>query len=245
MDRYYSVYNPKSKQPFKLSRSKIDMFIQCPRCFYIDRRLGIPRPSMPGFTLNVAVDALLKNEFDILRKKGEAHALMQKYGIKAIPFAHPDMDTWRNNFVGKQYLHEQTNFLVFGSIDDLWINPKEELHIVDYKSTSTQNEISLEDKYKQSYKRQAEIYQWIYRQSGFKVSDTAYFVFANATKDRAKFDGKLTFDLSILSYKGSDAWVEQTLLDMKKCLDGDKMPNPAKDCEYCAYRKAVKETIEK
>lgn len=245
MNRYSSVYNPKSTSPFKLSRSKIDMFIQCPRCFYLDRRLGIGRPSMPGFTLNTAVDALLKNEFDLLRKKGEAHELMQKYGIKAVPFAHPDLDTWRNNFVGKQYLHEQTNLLIFGAIDDLWINKKGELHIVDYKSTSTQNEISLEDKYKQGYKRQAEIYQWIYRQGGFQVSDTAYFVYANATKDRAKFDGKLTFNLSIIDYKGDDSWVEPTLIEIKKCLDSDKMPNPDKECEYCAYRKAVRASIEK
>ncbi|MEJ2441526.1 MAG: hypothetical protein P8Y06_01235 [Patescibacteria group bacterium] len=77
------TYNPKNKTPFKLSRSKIDLFLQCPRCFYLDVRLGIKRPSLPGFTLNLAVDELLKKEFDLLRKKGQAHELMKKYKIDA------------------------------------------------------------------------------------------------------------------------------------------------------------------
>lgn len=233
------IYDPKSKFPFKLSRSKIDLFIECPRCFYLDRRLGISTPSLPAFTLNSAVDLLLKKEFDLLRKKGEPHELMKKYHIDAIPFDHPDLNNWRDNFTGKQYLHEGTNLLITGAIDDIWINPKKELLIVDYKSTSTEAEISLEDKYKQAYKRQMEIYQWIFRKSGFKVNSLGYFVFANALKGRNKFDGRLEFELSIIAHKGDDSWVEPTILKIKKILDSDKIPESSATCEYCAYRKKV------
>src|SRR3989338_3788923 len=64
MPRTRNIFNPKSKEPFKLSRSKIELFLQCPRCFYVDRRLGIGRVSGPPFTLNTATDTLLKKEFD-------------------------------------------------------------------------------------------------------------------------------------------------------------------------------------
>jgi len=232
-------YDPRSKQPFKLSRSKIDLFLECPRCFYLDRRLGLGRPGMPDWALNSAVDQLLKNEFDLLREKGEQHKLMKKYDIDAIPFSHPDIDKWRNNFVGKQYLHEDTNFLIFGAIDDVWVNKKGELLIVDYKATSTSKEISLEDEYKQGYKKQMEIYQWIFRKSGFKVNNTGYFVFANASKNRPSFDGRLEFEVTIVKYKGDDSWVEPTIYDMKKCLDSDKIPDADPDCEYCMYRKLI------
>ena len=73
MPKYYNpkrtknIYDPASKNPFKLSRSKIDLFLECPRCFYLHRRLGVGRPPGYPFTLNVAVDALLKKEFDIHR----------------------------------------------------------------------------------------------------------------------------------------------------------------------------------
>src|ERR1035437_4902988 len=152
--RFSPLFDPKSTEPYKISRSKIDLFMQCPRCFYLDRRLGIARPSMPSFSLNNAVDALLKKEFDLLRAKGEAHQLMKKYKIDAIHFQHVDMDRWRENFKGKEYHERENNFLVVGAIDDIWQNPKGELLIVDYKATSTQRAITLEDEYKSAYKRQ-------------------------------------------------------------------------------------------
>ena len=191
---------------------------------------------MPGFTLNLAVDELLKKEFDLLRKKGHVHDLMKKYKIEAVPFDHPDIDQWRNNFVGKQYLHEGTNLLIFGAIDDLWINKKEELIIVDYKATSTTKEISLEDKWKQRYKKQIEIYQWIYQMSGFKVAKTGYIVYANAGKNKSKFDAKLEFVLTIHPHKGDTSWIESVILEMKKTLDSNKIPPVGKECEYCPYR---------
>jgi len=230
-----AIYNPASNAPFRLSRSKIDLYTECPRCFYLDRRLGVSRPSIPGFSLNSAVDALLKKEFDLLRQKKESHELMRRYGISAIPYSHPDMDVWRENFTGQQYLHPQTNFLLFGAVDDIWINPKKQLHIVDYKSTSTEKEISLNDKYKEGYKRQMEIYQWLFLKNGFDVSPVGYFVFANAGKNRPGFDARLEFELSIISYTGDSSWVDPVILEIKKCLDADIIPNSGSACEYCAY----------
>jgi len=229
------IYGRNGDFPFKLSRSKIDLFLECPRCFWLDRKKGISRPGMPAFTLNSAVDALLKKEFDLLRKSGQPHELMRQYGIEAIPFKHPEIDVWRNNFKGKEFYHRETNFLIFGAVDDIWINKKGELHIVDYKSTSTENEISLDDQYKQMYKKQVEVYQWIFRQSGFAVSPIAYFVYANAGKNRPKFDGRLEFELQIIPYRGDDSWVEPTLFEIKKCLEKEKIPPAGKNCEYCRF----------
>lgn len=239
--RENKLYDSQSKAPFKISRSKIDLFVECPRCFYLDRRLGLERPSMPGWPLNSAVDILLKNEFDLLRKNGEAHELMKKYGVDAIPFNHPDIEEWRNNFKGKEYLHEKTNLLIFGAVDDVWINKNKELIIVDYKATSTKEEISLEDEYKQGYKKQLEIYQWIFRMSGFDVSDVAYIVYANASKNRPKFDGILEFELTLHKHLGDTSWIEPAVFEIKKCLDSPEIPGPSENCEYCRYRELTGE----
>ena len=222
----------------KISRSKIDLFLECPRCFYLDKMLGIPRPSGPGFSLNSAVDVLLKNEFDALRKDSKSHELMKKYNIDAIPYTHPDLDTWRTNFTGAQYLHKETGLLITGAIDDIWINSKKDLHIVDYKSTSTAEEISLDSKWKQGYKRQMEVYQWIFKQNGFPVSDIGYFVFANATKNRDSFDAKLEFEMSIIPYKGNTSWIENTIIDLAACLNSKDIPEPNSECVYCSYVKS-------
>lgn len=235
------LYKPESKMPFRVSRSKIDMFLECPRCFYLDRRLGYKRPSMPGWSLNSAVDALLKNEFDLLREKGQKHELMERYGIEAIPFQHPDLAIWRDDvhrYVGASVVDKSTNLEICGIVDDIWVKSNGELVIVDYKSTSTSEEINLDGEYKQGYKRQMEIYQWIFRKMGFKVSPTGYFVFANADKGRDKFDGRLEFELTIVEHTGKTDWVEPTIKDIKKCLDG-QMPESSIDCEYCGYRREI------
>src|SRR5437867_3759517 len=86
-----------NRRILKLSRSKIEDFLRCPRCFYLDRRLGISQPPGFPFNLNSAVDLLLKKEFDIHRGKGTAHPLMKSYGINAIPLSHPELDRWREN----------------------------------------------------------------------------------------------------------------------------------------------------
>ena len=68
MSEYYSVprkadWNYGGKR-WRLSRSKIGLFQECPRCFYLDNRLGLKRPPGYPFNLNTAVDTLLKREFD-------------------------------------------------------------------------------------------------------------------------------------------------------------------------------------
>ena len=238
--RFRGLYDPSLKEPFKLSRSKIDLFLECPRCFYFDRKLGVSRPAGFPFTLNSAVDTLLKLEFDIHRAKGSKHPLIEKYGVDAIPVAHKDLDKWRHNFTGIQYIHKPTNLLLFGAIDDLWQNSKGEYIVVDYKATSKDEEIKeLNKEWQDGYKRQMEVYQWLLRQNGYKVSDTGYFVYCNGKRDKKAFDAKLEFDITLIAYKGSDSWVEKTVVEAHKCLNSKDIPLAGKDCDYCSYIKAI------
>lgn len=222
---------------FRLSRSKIGLFLECRRCFYIDNRLGTGRPPGFPFNLNSAVDALLKKEFDIHRMGKTPHPLMKQYKVDAVPFEHPDMAIWRENFKGIEHKHAPTGFTVSGAIDDVWVGEDGELIIVDYKSTSKDEKIETLDKdWHVSYKKQMEIYQWLFRRNGFAVSDTGYFVYANAGRDKKAFDGILEFEVTLVPHKGDDSWVENTLLEIKKCLESEEVPECAPDCDYCIYR---------
>src|SRR3989344_1534410 len=179
-----NLYKPESDEPFNISRSKIALFLECPQCFWLDRKCGISRPDMPGWSLNSAVDNLLKNEFDLLREQQQPHRLMQAYNIDAVPFSHPSFHIWRDD-------HEM------------------------------------------------EVYQWIFKQMGFPVSDTGYFFFANGNKNRPGFHGKLEFETSIIPYRGDISWIEPVILNIKKCLDSEEIPESGRDCQHCAYRKLI------
>ena len=230
------------KKPFRISRTKIDLFLNCPRCFYLDRRLGIAQPPGYPFALNSAVDKLLKKEFDSYRARGLPHPLMETFGIDAIPLAHERLNEWRDALRGGiTALHRETNLLIAGGVDDVWINPNGETIVVDYKSTSKDQEVSLDANWQISYKRQMEIYQWLFRQNGFKVSPTGYFVYCNGKTDKESFDRRLEFDIKLIPYKGDDSWIDQTILDLHKCLLQEGLPEPDPDCDFCRYRHAAYE----
>lgn len=236
-------FDKESLEPFTISRSKIDLFLECPRCFYLDQSLGIKRPDSFPFTLNNAVDALLKKEFDIHRKARSKHPLLLKYGLDAVPFNDERMSEWRDALRnGIKFYDKDLNLIIRGGIDDVWVNPEGELIIVDYKATSKADpkaEITLDADWQIGYKRQMEVYQWLFRQNGFKVSETGYFVYVNGKQDRAAFDGKLEFDVTLLPYKGDPSWIPEVLKGLKACLMAGVMPIPSETCSYCAYRKAA------
>lgn len=229
--------------PYAISRSKIDLFVDCPLCFYLDVRLGVKRPSGPQFTLNLAVDLLLKKEFDLHRARATPHPLMEEFDIDAVPFKHPSMNEWRENFKGIRYSDPQTGLTIFGAIDDAWVTPAGEVLVVDYKATSKDGVVdTLEDtKWHDQYRRQMEIYQWLLRRNDLRVSNTGYFVYANGKRSAETFDGHLEFDTNVIPYVGSDTWIPETLTKLKQCLDSDTAPKPNDECEHCLYRKLARD----
>ncbi len=239
--RKRNLYSPDSKDHFRISRSKIDLFLNCARCFYLDRRLGVSQPSGPPFSLNNAVDDLLKKEFDGYRAAKKPHPLFVEYGIEAIPFAHPELDTWRDSLrKGIEYCVPGTNLRVGGGIDDVWVNPQGELIIADYKATSKKTEVSLDADWQIAYKRQMEIYQWLFRRNGFNVNPTGYFVYCNGITETDRFDATLKFSIKILPYRGSDEWIDGAVRDLYRCLNANTLPKAADGCAFCAYREAAR-----
>lgn len=247
MAEFVKRYNPNRSADWnyggakwRLSRSKIELFVECPRCFYLDNKLGTARPRGPEFNLNKAVDALFKKEFDVHRAEGSAHPLMQEYGIDAVPFSHPQIDTWRENFEGVEYLDPVTGFTISGAVDDIWATPGGELIVVDYKSTSKPGTIKEmgDSSWDAQYRRQMGVYQWLLRKNGFTVSPRGYFVYANADADKKAFDRKLEFEVTVVPCDGDDSWIDPLLPEIKQVLDTEAIPPVGKACEFCSYREA-------
>lgn len=230
----------------KLSRSGVEQFMNCPRCFYLERKLNVKSLSGFPFNLNSAVDELLKNEFDGYRESGTPHPYMKEIDKNIIPFKHEDLDKWRANFTGVQFHHSETNLLLTGAVDDVWIDlDTKELIVVDYKSTSSKEEVSIDKEWQISYKRQMEFYQWLLRKNGFKVSNDGYFVYCNGIKDKEAFNEVLEFDVKVLHYEGSDSWVDSTIYEIAELLKKDDIPDMSETCDLCSYSDTRLEILNK
>lgn len=246
-----TIFSAVATEPFTISRSKLDIFCECARCAYLDLKLGVKRVQGPAFTLNNAVDELLKREFDTHRARGTTHPWMKAYGVDAVPLQHERLEEWRDALRrGVSYHHLPTNINLRGGVDDIWQTPNGELIIVDYKATAKKVGPSTPDDLYDSYKRQMEIYQWLFKMNGFAVSPTGYFVYVNGKSDAKAFDGKLEFDVCLIPYTGSDTWVEGALADLKAMLMSDEIPpigknfNGSGPCEYCTYREAAGKALQ-
>ena len=239
--RRSSIYTSGQNEVFKISRFKFSNFLNCKRCFYLDRVKGLQEPSMPGWSLNTTVDDLLKKEFDYYRAKKEPHPIFKKYNLNFIPYVHEEIDNWRNSLSGGiSYLDEDTNIILQGGVDDVWFNlDTQELVICDYKAQSTSYEVEketyLNGVYHQGYKIQMDIYVYIMRQMGFKVSDISYFMVCNGIKSADSFNAKMNFDISLIDYKVEIDWVKEKILEMKKTMDSNQIPEKTPHCENCAY----------
>jgi hypothetical protein len=209
----------------------------------MDVRLGHSRPKSYPLSINNEIDRRLKEEFDVYRQRGEPHPYMVAAGIDAVPFQHESIDVWRDALHrGIRYRLPGTTLVIGGGIDDVWESRGEkagQLIIADYKATSLAGLVSLDDEWKNSYKRQAEIYQWLFRMNGFDVSDTAFFVYCNARKNTAEFNSKLEFEVTILPYVGDTAWVEGKLHEVFDLLRSDTIPPLNPCCDWCNFAAQV------
>ena len=162
---------------------------------------------MPGWALNVAVDELLKKEFDQYRNEQKPHPIMLKHNLNFVPYKHKDLDIWRNSLKGGiSYLDDKTNLIIHGGIDDIWFDLKEKkLVVVDYKAQSSNYPITvssyLDAEWHLSYKLQMDIYVHILRKMNFKVSDLSYFYVCNGLKTNDKFNNKIDFTTTLIPYR--------------------------------------------
>ena len=227
-----------------VSRTAWESFIRCKKCFYLERKLKVRPIGMPGYPINSRVDTLLKAEFDIYRKKQEPHPIFRKNKLNFVPYKMEEqkLKDFRNNFKGVRAKSIKTNFIIYGSIDDIWLNKDtEEVVILDYKATSTKeniNYVTSSKVYHKSYLRQLDFYAYLLKLNNFKVFKTGYWVLCNARDaDQKTFGGKLNFKIDLLSYDLKTDYIEDSLVELEKCYNNNKIPSSNTACDACRWQK--------
>ena len=229
----------RSDRDQKLSRTAIELFLQCPLCFYLTRVLDLKPPGMPSFSLNIAVDDLVKQSFETYRQKQEPHPLLIKNGLSnVVPFKHEMLPKWQDSLHGGlQLRHRDSHLILTGGVDDVWQDlTTNQLIVADAKATSRKSIIPseyLKGCY-QSYGRQMDIYCYILSGLGFDVGPLAYFLVFNGVKNR-DFDNQLYFEDYLISYEWDASWVPAVVDEILDLLHSDTLPEPDPCCMNCAY----------
>jgi len=228
----------------KISRTTWEKFINCPRHLYLEKIKKIPLVRSPVFTINLAVDTLLKNEFDIYRKKQEPHPVFKKYNLNYVPYKTEEakLKKWRHNFTGIKAISKKTKAEISGAVDDVWYDiDKKKLVVLDYKATAKKMLDNIEKStisYHMTWKRQLDFYAYLLELNGYEVSDTAHWLYCNGVKE-GLFNNQVRFEVEIQNHSVKTDYIEDQIVDLVKCLEGSTVPDFKYDCEHCIRDKKI------
>jgi len=212
----------------RLSPSTLNLFSECPRCFWlhINERIHRPRgifPSLPG-----GMDGVIKIYFDKYRKidklppeiEGEVRGKL----IKDLNL----LNRWRNWRTGLEYKDEVLGATLFGALDDC-LQENDKYMPLDYKTRGYPPREGDSEKY---YGNQINSYALMLEANGYPVSDVGYLVYY-FPKEVAE-NGQVSFNIKVVELKVDPNKAKKVLTDAIKLLSGP-IPSHHSECEYCLW----------
>ncbi|MAI85304.1 MAG: hypothetical protein CMM91_10315 [Rickettsiales bacterium] len=220
---------------FEIKKSKLELFKECKKCFYLHLVKGIKRPYGPPLAINNILGKLIKEEINSYREKEICHPLMKDIDCNIIPAKHKFLKDWQNSFSGLYFKHNETKLMVRTTISDLWYNVKTKEYVpVDYKFTAKNQELSLHNIYP-GYWRQLSLIKLLLEKIGIKISREGYIVYSNVDHSKKVFNSSLNFKSSVFSNTLQSIDLESNLQQIFNILQNDKIPSHSKSCKYCSF----------
>ena len=216
-----------TNRPIQLSPNSLNLFFECPLCFWLEKRMGVKRPQPYPYALNIAVDYLLKEEFDRYRKKGEPHPLMSAHNIQAHLFADQQLlDAWRNNFKGIRYYDAKLDATLFGAVDDILEFPDGKLAPLDYKTTGS----SVPSVYDR-FQLQMDVYSYLLEKNGYQTIGKGYLAFYIVDKNSG-FGDKLPFRKEMHIIDTDHSYIPEIFEQAVAILRSSTPPLHAPECQH-------------
>jgi CRISPR/Cas system-associated exonuclease Cas4 (RecB family) len=230
---YSNMVNGKKIQ---LSPNSLNLFLECPHCFWLEKNMGVKRPPAYAYALNLAMDALLKEEFDTYRQNKLPHPLLEENNIKAHLFENQKLlNQWRNNLAGIRYFDEALQATLFGAVDDVLEFKDGKMAPLDYKSTE-RTAGNIYDR----FQLQLDTYAFLLEKNGYKIRNKGYLAFYIVDKSRGFID-RLPFRKEIVEIDTNPSEVYEIFKDAVECLRNQTPPSHSSDCQFKKWLDGAKD----
>lgn len=213
-------------QNIRLSPSSLNLFLDCPRCFWLDKNKSIKRPrgifpSLPG-----GMDSVIKKYFDGYRVNGDMPPEI-KGKITGKLFSDLSiLEKWRNwRKSDLSYEDKELNAILIGALDDCLV--ENDCYIpLDYKTRGSE----LKGDPRQYYQNQLDCYCLMLEHSGFKTCDMAYLLYY--WPEEVKENGVVKFHVEPIRIETDIESAKKIVKDAAKILSSP-VPDPTPNCDYC------------
>ncbi len=219
-----------SAKTIQLSPNSLNLFLECPHCFWLDKNLGIKRPPPYPYALNSAVDSLLKEEFDTYRSKNLPHPLLKENNIQAHLFPNQKLlNQWRDNFAGIRFYDKDLKATLFGAVDDVLEFDDGSIAPLDYKSTG-----STAAKVYDRFQLQLDTYAFLMERNGYKTPKKGYLAFYVVDKSKGFID-RLPFRKQLVEIETNPQEVYEIFKDAVITLQNNTPPKHSQDCQFANW----------
>ncbi len=213
-----------------LSPSRLSLFRECKRCFWMDINKGVKRPNGIFPSLPSGMDLVLKEYFDTFR--GNGHLPPEIDGkIRGHLFDDIEkLSVWRNNFKGLEFIHESTGTILRGALDELLVTDDGKHIPIDFKTRG----FPLKEDTHEHYQDQMNLYCFLLEKNGMKTADFAYLLFYHPAESQG--NGRFMFNVDIVRVETSKEDGERLFLDAIETLQGNE-PECSETCEWCNWNR--------
>jgi len=204
-----------------LSPSTLNLYRECPRCFYLHMKYEIKRPRGPMPSIAIGLDSVFKKYFDYYRSMGELPPdLKKEMSGRLIQKLKPTY-----------YYDINPGYCILGKLDDCLVTD-EGAHVpLDHKTRAS----PARDVHP-AYQLQMEVYCILLDGNGLKAGDRAYLLYYYPVHvDPDDGAEKIGFGLDIKRVDVDTAHAVHVIEDAIKCLESSKFPESSPECEYCAW----------
>ncbi|MEW5805567.1 MAG: PD-(D/E)XK nuclease family protein [Patescibacteria group bacterium] len=211
-----------------LSASSINLYQECPRCFWLKIKEKINRPSGPTSTLPNGMDYTLKNYFDSWRQKNKLPPeLKSLLPGKLLP--DQDKISWlRSRSLAA--INQELGIKIGGMLDDALILEDQSIVPLDIKTRG----FPLKEVHS-AYALQMSVYTYLLQKNRLKTRNLAYLAFWYLDHKNMDLNQPLRFNIAVEEIKTEPEKIDKILNKIKQILD-DQIPLASPDCQFCQYR---------
>jgi hypothetical protein len=210
----------------KLSPTGLNLFLECPKCFWLEKVKGIKRPrgifpSLPG-----GMDGILKVYFNEYRDSD---------GLP--PMLEGKLEGKLMNPLPKTLFMKDDELMavLLGKLDEALDFGDGTFAPVDHKTRG----YAPKEEMIAAYQMQMDAYDLLLAKNGFPTRNKAYLLYYHPIS--GDLHNKFPFVLTIKEVQTNPERAMQVFRDAINLIRSSEMPQAANTCEYCAWAKTMED----
>jgi CRISPR/Cas system-associated exonuclease Cas4 (RecB family) len=204
----------------KLSPTSLNLFLECPRCFWLYINKNLKRPSIPVATITTGLDKVIKEHFNLYRAKGVLPPLLQN----KIP-GKLMRDLPKRGWL--DFTDNKIEATLGGYLDECLDLGDNLYAALDHKTRGSKPENTHK-----AHQFQMDVYTFLLEQNRFPTKRLAYLIYYIPKEVASK--ETIGFEVAPVEIKTNPEYAQKVFYDAIATLK-KSIPPPHQDCGFCKW----------